>query len=53
VQSELFGAWLEKLRQDATITRSADWAEGIPTEPALNTLSPDVLEAIDRLEQAG
>ena len=53
VQSELFGAWLDRLRQDATITRSADWAEGIPAEPALNTLSPDVLEAIDRLEQAG
>lgn len=51
-QADLFAQWLETLRAGATITRSDDWQAGIPAAPGLDTLAPDVLAAVERLENS-
>lgn len=51
-QAALFGQWMEALRAEATITRGERWQSGIPADPGLDTLAPDVLAALDRLEGA-
>lgn len=51
-QAGLFAHWLDTLRAGATITRSGDWQTDIPAAPGLDALSPDVLAAVERLENS-
>jgi len=41
-----FDLWLQTLRDEAAITRSAAWAEGAPAEPGLEALDPAALGAV-------
>lgn len=49
-QADLFEQWLDALGAETVITRADDWALDIPAEPGLDTLAPDVLEAVEQLE---
>lgn len=49
-QRGYFDLWLDSLWADATIERQPGWDSGIPTEPALDTLEPDVRRALDALD---
>ena len=49
-QAALFDQWLQALRAETTITRSEDWQSGIPADPGLDTLAPDVRAALEQLE---
>lgn len=51
-QAALFDQWLQSLRAETTITRGEDWQSGIPADPSLDTLAPDVLAALEKLEDA-
>ncbi len=44
-----FEAWIASLRAEAEVTRAADWAEGIPATPGLDTLPDDVQAAVNRV----
>jgi hypothetical protein len=44
-----FRLWVQSLWDTATIERSADWNAAVPADPAVNTLAPTILAAIDKL----
>lgn len=46
-QQGYFRLWIQTLHTDATITRGDDWAAGLPVDPALDTLDPVVLSAVE------
>lgn len=52
-RADLFAQWMASLRASADITRSPDWQAGIPAEPGLDALAPDVQAALERLEASG
>lgn len=45
-----YDLWLQTLINDATITRSANWDANVPADPALDTASEAVLQAIAQFE---
>ncbi|NLX08571.1 MAG: hypothetical protein GXY36_02845 [Chloroflexi bacterium] len=46
-----FELWIAMLHDEATIERSQDWDAGLPVEPGLELLSPDVRDAVLALTQ--
>ena len=44
-----FRLWVQSLWDAATVERSADWNTMVPADPAVNTLAPSILAAIDKL----
>jgi hypothetical protein len=48
-QQGYFQLWLDTLWDGATVERSDDWDADLPTEPGLDTLAPEILAAIDSL----
>jgi hypothetical protein len=44
-----FRLWVQSLWNTATVERSADWNAAVPADPAVNTLAPTILAAIDKL----
>jgi len=46
-QRGYFRLWIQTLHDEATIARGDDWAAGLPVDPALDTLDPVLLSAID------
>jgi hypothetical protein len=49
-QEGYFNLWIDALWQSATIERRDDWTLDLPAEPGIETLLPEVLEAITALE---
>jgi hypothetical protein len=47
-----FDLWLQTLRADAAIQRSDTWNADLPTNPALDTLTPEVLAAVNEFQAA-
>jgi len=45
-----FNLWIDAKLTEATIERRADWNAGLPLDPALDTLAPEILTAIAELE---
>jgi parvulin-like peptidyl-prolyl isomerase len=45
-QQGYFDVWLQALRAQATIERSPDWNTGLPAEPGLDSLAPNVRDAV-------
>ncbi|MBI5959828.1 MAG: peptidylprolyl isomerase [Chloroflexi bacterium] len=45
-QSGYFSLWLNALRDQATIERSATWGDGLPDQPGLDTLDPKIQQAV-------
>jgi hypothetical protein len=41
--------WVLSLWNTATVERSAVWNAAVPADPAVNTLAPTILAAIDKL----
>jgi hypothetical protein len=46
-----FRLWVQSLWDSATVERSADWNASIPADPAVDTLAPSILAAIDKLAE--
>jgi hypothetical protein len=44
-----FRLWVQSLWDQATVERTAGWDATIPTDPALDSLSPTILEAVNRV----
>jgi hypothetical protein len=42
---------VQSLWDSSTVERSADWNASIPADPAVDTLAPSILEAIDKLSK--
>lgn len=49
-QAALFAQWLDTLRTETAITRGEGWQSGIPADPGLDILAPEVLAALEKLE---
>jgi hypothetical protein len=50
-QQGYFGLWLDTVREESTIERSPDWVANVPAEPGRESLAPDILAALDRLNR--
>ncbi len=48
-RSGYFQLWVQTLHDDASITHNPGWADGLPVDPALDTLDPAILGAIETI----
>jgi hypothetical protein len=50
-QQGYFQLWTDELWANAAVERRDDWVVGVPTDPALDSLAPEILSAISKLQE--